>query len=391
MSRPARSWDIAACITLLAFAGVARADDLDLGAEPAPSALAWSGDLLLRQDVEHSWPGGDNESRLLVRLRYGFNWQIDPQWILGSALRVDESSKGNQYLVAYNDNLRPRDLALDSLYLQYSPAEGQHLEAGKDALPLDLSRMLWDPNLRPAGLSYSSRLQLSDSVGLRAAAGAFLGQHLSGDQSRLYAAQIGLRFREQDTVQPEFMLSYLHFTNLDHLLDNVGDRGNPFSVGPPTFCNGSPCATCVIPCCGSPCRTIFIPTGFVDQFDLVDLQFMLHVGTPIPFRLLVDVDKNLGAVAGDDRAGRIEMALGDSGFAGGQEFGFAAERMQQSAVQGLFNSDEWWFHAGSHGTMLWYAYGWSDRVNLRFNWFHEQPDSSWHWWNRYMLDLRWQL
>jgi len=372
-----------ACAASLALAGAARADDLDLGAEPAPSALAWSGDLLLRQDVEHSWPGGDNESRLLVRLRYGFNWQIDPQWILGSALRVDESTKGNQYLVDYNDNVRPRDLALDSLYLQYSPAEGQHLEAGKDALPLDLSRMLWDPNLRPAGLSFASRDQLSDSTALRFAAGTFLGQHLSGDQSRLYAAQVGLRFREQDLVQPEFMLSYLHFTKLDNLLLAGEDRGNPLILGPPPCSGGGACITCGLPC--------LVPLGFQDQFELVDLQFMLHVGTPIPFRLLVDVDKNLGAVAGDDRAGRIEMALGDSGFAGGQEVGFAAERMQQSAVQGAFNSDEWWFHAGSHGTMFWYAYGWSDRVRLQASWFHEQPDGEWHHWNRVLLDLAWQL
>lgn len=365
MYKSAKPGGLAACIALLALAGAARADDLDLGAGPAPNALVWSGDFLLRQDVEHSWPGGDNESRLLARLRYGFNWQLGPQWLMGAALRVNESTKGNQYVVEYNDNQRPRDLALDSLYLQYSPAEGQHLEVGKDALPLDLSRMLWDPNLRPAGFSYSSHGQLSDATGLRLAAGAFLGQHLFDDQSRIYAAQIGLRFREQDTAQPELILSYLHFTGLENLLRAGEDRGNPFIVVP------------------SP--------EFVDQFDLADLQFVLHVGTPTPFRLLVDVDKNLGAADGDDRAGRIEMALGDSGFAGGQEFGFAAERMQRSAVQGAFNSDEWWFHAGSRGTMLWYGYGWSDRVNLRFNWFHEQPDGSWHWWNRFMLDLRWQL
>ena len=365
MSKLARSCGFAAGIALLAFAGAARADDLDLGAEPGPSAIAWSGDLLLRQDVEHSWPAGDNESRLLARLRYGFNWQIDPDWLLGAALRVNESTRGNQYLVGYNDNQRPRDLALDTLYLQYSLAEGQRLEAGKDALPLDLSRMLWDPNLRPAGFSYSSRRQLNDSVGLRAAAGAFLGQHLSGDQSRLYAAQVGLRFREQDTVQPEFILSYLHFTGLENLLLAGEDRGNPFTLLP--------------------------QQEFVDRFELADLQFILHVGTPTPFRLLVDVDKNLGAVAGNDRAGRIEMALGDSAIAGSSEAGLAAERMQQSAVQGAFNSDEWWFHAGSRGVMLWYGYGWSERVNLRFSWFHEQPDGSWHHWNRYLLDLRWQL
>ena len=353
---------LAAGVGLLCLTSRAWADDLDLGTEPVPSALAWSGDLLLRQDWLRSWPAGDNESRLLARLRYGFSWQMDPRWVLGAALRLDESTIGNEHLVDYNDNQRPRDFALDTLYLQYAPAEGQALEAGKDAFPLNLSRMLWDPDLRPAGLSYSLRRQLSDAASLRFVAGAFLGQHLSGDQSRIGAAQLGLRLREQDTVQPEFILSYLHFTDLDPLLAAGEDRGNPFAGG-----------------------------TFVDKYEFADLQFVLHVGTPTPFRLLVDLDKNLGAVAGNDRAGRIEMALGDSFQAGGNEAGVAAERMQQSAVQGAFNDDDWWFHAGSHGVMLWYAYGWSDRVRLRAAWFHEQPDDSWHHWNRLLLDLTWQL
>jgi hypothetical protein len=373
--RPRDIRGIAATLVLLSLACVARADDLDLGAEPAPSAVAWSGDFLLRQDIERSWSGGDNESRLLARLRYGLNWQIDPQWVFGAALRIDESSIGNEHLVDYNDNQRPRDLALDTFYLQYSPAEGQALEAGKDVFPLKLSRMLWDPDLRPAGLSYSMKRQLSDDTSLRFVAGAFLGQHLSGDQSRISAAQLGLRFREQDMVQPEFILSYLRFTHLSPLLDAGEDRGNPFEGDLIMKPNGG-----------------FLPDfNFFDQFELADLQFVLHVGTPTPFRLLLDMDKNLGAVRGNDRAGRIEMALGDSFTAGGSEVGLAAERMQHSAVQGAFNDDDWWFHAGSHGSMLWYAYGWSDRVRLRLAWFHEQPDTSRFHWDRWLLDLGWQL
>jgi len=369
----------AGCVALLLCGVAARADDLDLGTEAAPSAVSWAGDFLLRQDVEHSFPGGDNESRLLARVWYGPSWQIDDQWLMGAALRVDESTKGNQYLVSYNDVLRPRDLALDTLYLQYNPAEGQRLEAGKDQFPLQLSRMLWDPNLRPAGLSFASKDQLSDDVSLRFTAGAFLGQHLAGDQSRIVATQLGLRFREQDTVQPELILSYLRFTKLNNLLIAGEDRGNPFVGNEPSYYPAPPI----------PVDTTNL--AFIDQYELADLQFILHVGTPVPFRLLMDVDKNLGAVAGNDRAGRVEMALGDRGFAGGNEVGLADERMQRSAVQGAFNSDEWWFHAGSKGAMLWYGYGFTDRVSMRFSWFHEQPDGSWHWWDRYLLDLQCQL
>jgi hypothetical protein len=378
----------AACLGLclaVCFTSV-RADDLDLGPEPALSSVAWSGDFLLQQDWLRSWqPGGDNESRLLARMRYGPTWQIDDQWSLAGALRIDESTVGNEYLVDYNDNERPRDFALDALHLDYASGTGHHAELGKDELPLTLSRMLWDPDLRPAGVSYAYRGNLGDDTSLRLVAGAFLGQYLSGDQSRFTAYQAGIRFREQESVQPEFILSYLHFTDLDRLVTTGEDRGNPVVFSAPT-CSSGP-GTCVIcPTCVPQSAVVF-----ADRYELLDLQSSLHVVGTVPFRVLLDLDKNLGATNGADRATRFETALGNSFEAGGQEVGYAVERMQQSSVLGAFNDDDWWFHAGSHGSMFWYAYGWSERLRLRAAYFHEQPDGSWHHWNRVLLDLQYRL
>ncbi|MFI4921369.1 MAG: hypothetical protein ACHQAZ_06985, partial [Gammaproteobacteria bacterium] len=268
------------------------ADDLDLNPDSTPSTLTRSGDLLLRQDWLRSWSGGDNETRLLLRLRYGPTWQIDDQWTLAAALRINESTIGNEYMVGFNDNQRPRDLALDTLYMTYAPAEGQLTEAGKDVFPLNLSRMLWDPDLRPAGVSYSYKQPIGDAS-LRLVAGAFLGQHVSGDQSRIGALQADLRLDEPGAVHPEFILSYLHYTDLDGLLIAGEDRGNPFVGTEPTYYPTPPVAVDT--------------TGlaFIDKFELADLQFVLHVDGDVPFRMLLDADKNLGAVDGNDRAGRM--------------------------------------------------------------------------------------
>jgi hypothetical protein len=368
----------------LCAAPSAYADELDLGPEPALSSVAWSGDVLLRQDWLRSWrPAGDNESRLLLRLRYGPTWQIDDQWSLGGALRIDESSIGNEHLLDYNDNQRPRDLALDALHLDYSSGTGHHAEAGKDELPLTLSRMLWDPDLRPAGVSYAYRAKLGDDTAVRFVAGAFLSQYLSGEQSRFTAYQAGIRFREQESLQPEFILSYLHFTDTDRLVLTGEDRGNPVVLGKP------PCTNSIGVCiCPGSCA---IPLDFADRYELADLQFALHVVGRAPFRVLLDLDKNLGAERGADRAARIELAWGNSFEAGGQEVGYSAQRIQHSAVLGAFNDDDWWFHAGAHGVMLWYAYGWSDRLRLRAAFFHEQPDDNWHHWDRVLLDLQFRL
>lgn len=371
-----RGLALAAVLFMLGSLG-AQADDLDLGTEPATSAVAWSGDLLARQDWLRSWrPLGDNESRLLLRLRYGPTWQIDDQWTLGAALRIDESTIGDEHLVDYNDNQRPRDLALDTLYLEYAPAEGERLLIGQDEFPFALSRMLWDPDLRPAGVSYGYTSHPGGDATLHLVGGAFVARYLFGIESRIYAIQADWRLREDQTVQPEFILSYLHFTDIARLATSGEDRGNPLAYG--------------VAVCGLNCGFLVLE-GFQDRYELLDLQSALHVVDAVPFRALLDLDKNLGAEQGADRAVRIELALGDSFHAGGQEVGYSAQRIQHSAVLGAFNDDDWWFHAGSHGVMLWYAYGWSDTVRLRAAWFHEQPDGSWHHWNRVLLDLQWRL
>lgn len=397
-------WIAAAGMMLatLLLAPTLWADELDLGQpEPAENAVAWSGDLFIRTERLRSWYLGDNESRTWARLRYGPTWQINDRWTLGAAVKAHVSTKGNEYTVDYNDNELARALTLDKLFVAWSPAEGDRLIVGKDEFPLTLSRMLWDPDNRPAGISYTWQTKFGDDDRLRLTGGAFRGEFMDGDlskaaaawtpgssisypqdSSRIGAFQADLNLNEQATVQPEFVLSYLHFTDLYPLSQTGEDRGNPLIFGTP------PCGLYVCVTCGVPC---YVPLGFYDRFDIVDLQFAMHVHTEMPFRLLLDVDQNQGAVGSDNRGERLELVLGDSFVGGGNEFGYAKEHIGASAVQGAFNDDDWWFHAGMRGDMLWYGYGISDTMRLRLGYFWERPDNSvWHW-RRAMLDLQIKL
>jgi hypothetical protein len=346
---------------LLAAVPGAHAEDLDLAAEPPASSVAWSGDLLLREDLFRTPRGPDSESRTLVRLRFGPTWQIDDQWTLAAALRVNEGTKGNDYVVEYNDNERARDLTLDKLFLAYAPTTDDEFVAGKTALPLKLSLLLWDPVLRPAGLSYAHTSGFGEHASLRLVGGVFRGEFMFGDQSRIAAVQADLRLQQDAEVQPELVLSYLHFTDLDALLAAGEDRGNPF-----------------------------VGSHFIDRYDILDGQFILHVAGDTPMRLLLDLVHNAGA-ATDNRAARLEFALGDSFRTGGQEVGVATQRIQQSAVLGAFNSEDWWFHAGAHGDHLWYAYGVSDSLRLRAGFFWEQPDGVNFHTRRLLVDMQWKF
>jgi Putative porin len=350
-----------ACGLWLLGIGATRADDLDLSVEPAVSPVAWSGDWLVRGDLVRSAPDGDHLNRVWTRLRYGPTWQIDDQWTLGGALRVDESSVGNDQTIQNNDNERSRDLALDSLFLSYAPTQNDKLLFGKTAFPFVLSRMLWDPDLRPAGISYLHSIPFGDDSTFRITGGGFRGEQMFGDQTRIVALQFGLTLHQTSILSPEFILTGLRFTNIDALAAAGLDRGNKLVNG-----------------------------QFADPFELVDAQFILHINSSIPMRLLLDADRNVKA-SNWNNAGRAEFAVGNSFRAHGQEAGIAYERIQSEAVLGAFNDDDWWFHAGSRGVMLWYGYGVTDQVRLRLAYFRERPDWDNYSTRRWLLDLQWSL
>lgn len=333
----------------------------DFSIEPPPSAVVWSGDWLVRGDAVRSVVGGDYLNRVWTRLRYGPTWQINDQWTLAGAIRVDESTVGNNEVIQNNDNERSRDLTLDSLSLAYAPDQNNRLVIGKGEFPLVLSRMLWDRDLRPAGISYAYRIDYGEQNTLRVTGGGFLGEQMFGDQSRIVAVQFDLNLHQTSLISPEIILSDLRFSRLDALAAAGLSRGNSIANGRLAY-----------------------------QFELTDAQFILHFNTRAPVRLLLDADRNVKASRWD-KAGRVELAVGNSFRARGQEAGIAYERIQRDAVLGAFNDDDWWFHAGTRGVMLWYAYGATDRVRLRAAFFRERPDWDTYSTRRLLLDLQWTL
>ncbi|HET7922044.1 MAG TPA: hypothetical protein VFM15_04750 [Gammaproteobacteria bacterium] len=361
MSRYATGAALLVCAFMATSVQAQDALDLDLEAAP-PSTLAWSGDVLAREDVFRSVTGGPEVTRTWARLRYGPTWQINDQWLLAGAIRVNESTVGNDRVVPNHDNERSRDLALDTLALTYTPTPDTRVQLGKSAFPFELSRMLWDPDLRPAGVFGSQRFDFGTDNTFQITGGGFRGEQMFGDQSRITALQLGLNLHQTATVSPEFLLTELHYTRTDALAAAGLARGNPVAGG-----------------------------RYTNTYRILDAQFVLHVNTAIPLRVLVDGARNLDAPDNLDQAGRMEFVVGNSNRASGMEAGLAIERIQRAAVLAAFNDDDWWFHAAMHGSMLWWGYGVTDRVRLRAGFFYEQPDGASSHTRRLMLDLQWRF
>ena len=364
LRRASRHWSTTLALTLALTTGGATAQDpfdpLDpTAAREDATRLHWSGDLLLRGDRVTGLPAGRADlERLRGRVRLGLDYWLNERVELGAGVRLSRGSDDNRDNRRNNDNERSNAIGLDRLSLRWRLGEHGRLSLGKDAYGLELSPLLWDEDLRPAGIGYEHGIPLGDFHRLLLRAGWHAGQHLYGDDSRIASGQIALHLREGDPQSLSLLLSLLEFRGLDTLVRQGLARTNRVSGG-----------------------------RLVSDYRLLDLQVRARTelaGRPLEAGL--DVARNLGA---DDlrNAARFDLRLGDAGLARGWELGYALQRVQRDAVMAAFNDDDWWFASAARGYTLWLGYGVSSHWRLRLQGFVETRDGLDHSTRRLLLDI----
>ncbi len=329
-------------------------------AEDATGQLHWRTDLLLRGDRVTGLPGGRSDlERLRARLRFGLDYWLGERLELGAGLRLSLGSDDNRDNRRNNDNERSNGVGLDRLRLRWQLGEHGQLSLGKDAYGLELSPLLWDEDLRPAGIGYEYGRPIGDFDRLVLRAGWHAGQHLYGDDSRIAAGQIAWHLREGSPHSASVLLSLLDFRRLDTLVRQGLARTNRVVGG-----------------------------RLVSDYRLLDLQLQGRtelVGQPLQIGL--DIARNLGA---DDLrdAARFDLRLGDAGRSGGWEVGYALQRVQRDAIMAAFNDDDWWFASAVRGYTLWLGYGVSSHWRLRLQGFVETRDDLQRSTRRLLLDVQ---
>lgn len=347
------------------FADASFEDSLDndlLGIDDAFSSIQVYGDVRLRGDIVRDLPRviDPDFERATARARIGFIWTANEFIEIGVAAKVNWSTESNARTRINLDNERADAVSIDELFTRINFTENTSFLVGQSVFPLVLSPMVWDDDLRPQGVSLQHRQEIGDFSSLEIVGGAFLGNHLYGDSSRINTAQVALRFGEGTTFSYHAIASVLDFGNLGDLSRNGLRRTNSTGIG------------------GS----------FAEDFNIVDLQ----LGTSIrlndfPIRASVDLLKNVDA---SDKAygGRVDLVLGNSQGQRGVELGVAAQRIQQDAVVAPFNDDDWWFATNMRGVSGWVAYGFNASLRAKLAIFHERLDPIPTNNNRALLDLQ---
>ncbi len=333
--------------------------DADAGGLP----WAWTLEARLRGDRVADLPAErETLERVRGRVRIGLDGWLGEAVELGVGVKLAQGSDDNADNRRNNDNERSDAFSLDRIVLRWQLGERTRLSAGKDALALTLTPMLWDPDLRPAGLAIEHALALGDFDRLVLGAGWQRGQHLYGDDSRIASGQLAWHVREGAPFGASVLLGLLHFDRLETLTRQGLARTNRIVGG-----------------------------RLASDFHLLDLLLVGRAelaGRPLVARL--DLVRNLGADADRDGA-RLDVAWGDAGQARGWAMGASVQRIQRDAVMAAFNDDDWWFHSAVRGYSLWFAYGIDSHWQLRLSGFVETRDGLDESTDRLLLDVeaRW--
>ena len=352
----------AVALALVLLASCASAQDAILSAEEPEAATrnwGWFGDFWGGYDHVSGLPNNrDDLSRGRARVRAGAFWNVTPTWEIAGSVRLAAGTDSNDDNRRNNDNERSNDVGLDQLFVRWRPGENTSVNLGKTPLPLELSPMVWDQDLRPAGVALDQSFPLSEFDRLQLVAGYFAGEHLYGDDSRIGAIELGWRWHEGAPTRASALLSYLDFSDLQKLTEEGLARTNTIVSG-----------------------------HLVNDYRLLDAQLVGHTELGHwPFEARLDYVNNLGADTANEGA-RFSLVAGDRTQPGRWEFGFAFQRIQRDAVMAAFNSDDWWFHSAVRGQLVWIGYGIDATWNLRLAGFHERRDGLDEYTDRIRLDV----
>jgi hypothetical protein len=343
--------------------GTATADSLPRVAA-TPRRFSLLGDLRLRGDFVTGLPGGrENLERARSFLRLGAAMTPHPSLELGAALEAAWGSDANRDNPSNNDNESSDDVNLDLAYVRWQPEARSTFWGGRHALPLQLTPVVWDEDLRPVGAAARLRIPWRDFDTWTFAGGWFEIQNLDADDwSQLAAVQAGYSWLDGGPRGADVRAAFLHWASFDELVANKLARTNVVQAG-----------------------------HFRSDFDLADLQidWRTQLGG-VACQVDGEWVENLGADT-ESSAWRAGLSIGDLWRPWHVQLRYAFHRVESDAVLAAFNSDDWWFHSRMRGHRAGVVVAAEHGVTLGVSGSVERRDDLSYWTKRLLLDLHWDF
>ena len=312
----------------------------------------------VRGDYVTDLPGGrDDVERARLHGFFGARY-FTGSWEFGAAAKVSLGTESNSVNVANLDNEEEDSLDIGEFYARYA-TDTAVFEAGRSPLPFTLSALVWDHDLRPAGVSYQYDKEVGEFSRLSVLGGYFAPLHIDESESRLGGLQVRFDAAAGDPTGWRLAFGYFEFTDLEEVVADGRTRTNRRN-----------------------------PSGLISDYELAVASF--GTGWMVGERPLVldlEIAKNLGADDLDEAA-RLSLKWGDVRDQP-WEAGYSIQRIQRDAVQAAFNEDDWWFPTNVRGYSAWYGHRLTDHWSLKVSGFVERRDDLDNHLKRLLIDLNW--
>jgi hypothetical protein len=179
---------------------------------PGLARQEWTTDLFGGIPDERRW-----RLRVLPRLQIG-----QERIVAGIGADLNYSQDENATLdpeapQILRDNYDSRSARLDLAFLRVLPARWLRLEGGRFAMPVGLTEMLWDADLRPQGAALRLETSTKDFERLALTALGAQGSHIVEDKSRLLLLSAEAAIRTGYESRFAIQGSLLDFSKLDAL------------------------------------------------------------------------------------------------------------------------------------------------------------------------------
>jgi hypothetical protein len=334
-------------------------------------AFGFAGDAVMRYEWTREIPGPDgkvNENRYFVQARPRIELDLGPI----------ELGVGGQFNYSQDDNTvlpngEPRLVIRDNFYsrkalfdLYYAKVKMGPVEAvgGRFPMPLPVTEMIWDQDLRPQGGAGAVVFEQGGSLTRFAVRGIYATRsHWFPDESVVYGGSAELAIQTGDHSQLMLGGAYLEFQDLDTIDSRVRRQNTRNLAG-----------------------------FYLYDYRIADVQARLVAAGQVPFALVVDYCWNT-ALSEDNKGLWAEVTMGQLASSRARlEYTYA--KIDRDATVAAFNADDFYWGTGyqAHRVDLGGATSAKSSIHAIASWqrFKDSPipEEQDQWVQRYRIEWR---
>jgi hypothetical protein len=315
----------AAVILALAVAGPALAQEATPVYQSQKSSFGFHVDGVLRQEWTQDIFVSPEETRDEDRTRFQIRPRIEfggDRFKVGVGGDFNFSSDENVPDVKpplLRDNYKSKDARLDLAFAKIEPMGWLRLEGGRFVMPITLTEMIWDKDLRPQGGALTLVHKDGTGVDKYSLTGLYAqGSHVFEDEDvKMYMASAQATFMGQNSSSLQFIGSYAGWQKINGL-ESMIRRQNTRLAG-----------------------------ALVKKYDVVDIQARVRTAFEPPFQIVADYCWN--AAEDTDNKGLWLAATVGSIVTARAKVEYVYSKVDKDATLAAYGTDDFFWVTGWEG------------------------------------------